>query len=151
MTITSVDLGDLSSWVGRHLGASDWHEVGIGQIRAFADATGDHQWIHVDEESAAAGPFGAPIAHGYLTLSLVPYLLPTFFDVTGTSMGLNYGCEKVRFPAPLRAGTRVRCEADLLSVDDVAAGRQVTLATTIVSAENVKPHCVAQVIYRYLF
>jgi acyl dehydratase len=91
MTITSVDLGDLSS--------------------------GDHEWIHVDEQGAAAGRFGAAIAHGYLTVSLVPYLLPTFFQGTGTSMGPNFGCGKAGLPAPLRAGTRVRCEADPLSVD----------------------------------
>ncbi len=100
MTTTIDGIGGLKQLVGEHLGYSEWHEVTQEQVNLFADATGDHQWIHVDVERAKAGPFGAPIAHGYLTLSLVPVLLPEIVVVTGTSMTINYGLNKLRFPGP---------------------------------------------------
>src|SRR4051795_3131106 len=120
----------LKDLVGEHIGYSDWHEVTQEQVNLFADATGDHQWIHVDPERAKAGPFGGPIAHGYLTLSLAPALLPQILIVGGISMGVNYGCGKVRFPSPVPVGSKVRAGAELVSVEDVAGGAQVTMQVT---------------------
>src|ERR1700712_2708324 len=112
----------LKDLVGEHIGYSDWHEVTQDQVNLFADATGDHQWIHIDPERAKAGPFGGPIAHGYLTLSLAPALLPEVIQVSGISMGVNYGCNKVRFPSPVPVGSKVRAGAQLVSVEDVSGG-----------------------------
>src|SRR2546427_1941957 len=112
--------------VGQHLGYSDWHEVTQQQVNGFADATGDHQWIHIDPERAKAGPFGAPIAHGYLTLSLAPVLLEQVVRVGGVQMGVNYGLNKLRFPSPVPVGSKLRLGATLANVTDIQGGAQVT-------------------------
>src|SRR5258707_5297885 len=113
MTTMVNGIDELKALVGQHLGYSDPVEITQEQVNTFADATGDHQWIHVDPERAKAGPFGGPIAHGYLTLSLAPALLPEILIVEGISMGVNYGCEKVRFPSPVPVGSNVRAGAEL--------------------------------------
>ena len=134
---------------GEHLGYSSYHEVSQEQVNLFADATGDHQWIHVDPERAKSGPFGGPIAHGYLTLSLAPSLIPEVVQVHGFSMGVNYGCEKVRFPSPVPVGSNLRAGAELVGVDDVAGGVQVSMKLTFEVEGASKPSCVAEVVYRY--
>jgi acyl dehydratase len=139
----------LKEVVGEHLGYSDWVEITQEQVNQFADATGDHQWIHVDVERAKAGPFGGPIAHGYLTLSLGPALLPQIMQVTGVAMGVNYGANKIRFPSPVPVGSKVHMGAKLLSVDDTAGGAQGTLELTFEVEGAPKPSCVAEVIFRY--
>jgi acyl dehydratase len=146
-TVNGID--ELKALQGTHLGYSDYVEITQEQVNLFADATGDHQWIHVDPERAKAGPFGGPIAHGYLTLSLAPALLPQILQVGGISMGVNYGCGKVRFPSPVPVGSKVRAGAELVSVDDVAGGAQVTMSVTFEVEGAPKPSCVAEVIYRY--
>src|SRR5687768_11650809 len=118
MTTVLNGIDELKSKVGEHLGHSPYLEITQEQVNLFADATGDHQWIHVDPERAKSGPFGGPIAHGYLTLSLAPSLLPKIVEVRGFSMGVNYGCEKVRFPSPVPVGAKLRAGAELVSVDD---------------------------------
>ncbi len=135
--------------VGEHLGYSPYTEVTQDQVQKFADATGDHQWIHVDVERATAGPFGVPIAHGYLTLSLGPMLSPQIFTVTGISMGVNYGAGKVRFPSPVPVGSKVRLGATLQSVEDVKGGAQVQMEFVFEVEGSEKPSCVAEVIFRY--
>lgn len=147
LTVSGVE--GLKALVGKHIGYSDWHEVTQEQVNTFADATGDHQWIHVDPERAAQGPFGGPIAHGYLTLSLGPYFLPKMWEVKGFTMGVNYGCEKVRFPAPVPVGAKLRCGATLDSVEDIAGGAQVTMTLSFEVDGASKPSCVATVVYRY--
>ena len=149
MATTVNGLDELKALQGTHLGYSDHVEITQEQVNTFADATGDHQWIHVDPERAKAGPFGGPIAHGYLTLSLAPALLPQILQVGGISMGVNYGCGKVRFPSPVPVGSKVRAGAELVSVEDVAGGAQVTLLVTFEVEGAPKPSCVAEVIYRY--
>jgi acyl dehydratase len=149
MTTIVNGIEELKTKQGEHLGYSDWHQVTQEQVNTFADATGDHQWIHVDPERAKAGPFGGPIAHGYLTLSLAPALLPQILQVDGISMGVNYGCEKVRFPSPVPVGSKLRAGAELVSVDDVAGGAQVTMRVTFEVEGAPKPSCVAEVVYRY--
>ena len=149
MTTVVKDLDDLKSRVGEHLGYSDWHEVTQEQVNTFADATGDHQWIHVDPERAKAGPFGAPIAHGYLTLSLAPMLMGQAFRVDGIAMGVNYGLNKLRFPAPVPVGSRVRLGAALASVEDIPGGAQITVDMTFEVEGKDKPACVAQGVFRY--
>jgi acyl dehydratase len=149
MAITIQGIDGLKSRVGEHLGYSDWHEVTQDQVNLFADATGDHQWIHVDVERAKAGPFGGPIAHGYLTLSLAPVLLGEVLSVEGISMGLNYGCNKVRFPSPVPVGTKLRLGASISNVEEVAGGVQVTMALTFEVEGQEKPSCVAEAVYRY--
>jgi acyl dehydratase len=119
------------------------------QVNLFADATGDHQWIHVDPERAKAGPFGGPIAHGYLTLSLIPVLLGGVMKVDGVAMGVNYGTNKVRFTSPVPVGAEVRAGATLASVDEVAGGVQVALDVVVEVKDAPKPSCVAQVVFRY--
>ena len=146
-TVNGID--ELKAKQGEHLGYSDYVEITQEQVNLFADATGDHQWIHVDPERAKAGPFGGPIAHGYLTLSLAPALLPQILIVGGISMGVNYGCGKVRFPSPVPVGSKVRAGAELVSVEDVSGGAQVTLQVTFEVEGAPKPSCVAEVIYRY--
>jgi acyl dehydratase len=136
--------------VGEHLGHSDWIEITQSRVDAFADATGDHQWIHVDVPRATAGPFGAPIAHGYLTLALSNLFLPQIVDVRGFSAGVNYGVGKVRFPAPVPVGSRLRGGADLLAVDDVSGGVQTTMRLTIDLEGSAKPACVLEALSRYL-
>ena len=140
----------LEALVGRHVGASDWLEITQDRVQAFADATGDHQWIHVDPERAEAGPFGGPIAHGYLTLSLVSYFLPLVWRVEGFAMGVNYGLERLRFPAPVPVGARVRLGADLAEVAPVSAGVQVTVDLTVEVEGGAKPALVARALFRYV-
>ena len=149
MTRTINGLDELKTLVGEHLGYSPYVEITQEQVNTFADATGDHQWIHVDVERAKAGPFGGPIAHGYLTLALGPRLSPQIFAVSGISMGVNYGCEKVRFPAPVPVGSRLRLGAKLLGVEDIAGGAQVNMEFVFEVEGASKPSCVAEVVFRY--
>ncbi len=143
-------LDEVRAAVGRELGTSDWLEITQERVDQFADATGDHQWIHVDPVRAAAGPFGGPIAHGYLTLSLSNALLPEIVEVRGISMGVNYGCGKVRFPAPVPVGSRIRASATLAAVDDVPGGVQTTMVITVEVEGGAKPACVIESLSRYL-
>ena len=145
-TINGTD--ELRSLIGEHLGYSDYVEITQDQVNQFADATGDHQWIHVDVERATAGPFGAPIAHGYLTLSLGPALSPQIYQVGGFKMGVNYGAEKIRFPAPVPVGSKLRLGAKLLGVDDVAGGIQMKMEFSFEVEGAAKPSCVAEVLFR---
>jgi len=149
MTRMIEGIDGMKALVGEHLGYSPYVEITQEQVNTFAEATGDHQWIHVDVEKAKAGPFGGPIAHGYLTLSLGPMLSPQIFGVSGISMGVNYGAGKVRFPAPVPVGSNVRLGATLQSVDDVAGGAQVTMEFVFEVEGAEKPSCVAEVIFRY--
>jgi len=149
MTTTVIGIDELKGRVGEHLGHSEWRTVTQEQVNTFADATGDHQWIHVDVERAKAGPFGGPIAHGYLTLSLAATMAPEIVRVEGVAMGINYGLDKVRFPSPVAVGSRLRAGAELLSVDDVAGGVQVALRLTFEVEGGSKPACVAEVLFRY--
>ena len=139
----------LQALVGQHIGWSEPHVVTQEQVNTFADATGDHQWIHVDPERAKSGPFGGAIAHGYLTMSLLVFFLPQVWDVTGFAMGVNYGAEKVRFPSPVPVGSKVRGGFAVDAVEEIAGGVQVTLTGTIEVVDAPKPACVAQVVYRY--
>ena len=147
LIIKSID--ELKSQVGNHLGYSDYLTITQDRVNLFADATGDHQWIHIDVERAKAGPFGGPIAHGYLTLSLGPVLLPQIFAVEGIAMGVNYGTNKVRFMSPVPVGSKLRAGAKLLNVEDVTGGVQVTIETTFEVEGAKKPSCVAEVVFRY--
>jgi acyl dehydratase len=146
-TIEGVDA--LRAAVGQHLGHSDWHRVTQEMVDAFADVTGDHQWIHVDRERAATGPFGGTIAHGFLTLSLAPVLVFEVLEVTGMAMSVNYGMDRVRFPAPVPVGARVRAGVELTALDDVAGGVQITLRATIEREGAEKPVCVADLLSRF--
>jgi acyl dehydratase len=149
MTTTIDGISGLQELVGQHLGYSEWHQVTQEQINLFADATGDHQWIHVDIEKAQAGPFGGPIAHGYLTLSLAPTLLEEILRVSGVAMAVNYGLNKLRFPAPVPVGSKVRAGASLAELEEVAGGVQVVLTTTFEIEGGTKPVCVAEILFRY--
>ena len=147
---TSIDgIDGLKACVGQHLGYSDYVEITQERVNLFAEATGDHQWIHVDVERATAGPFGRPIAHGYLTLSLGPVLLPEIMQVSGVTMGVNYGTNKVRFPSPVAVGAKLRLGATLAGVEDVTGGAQMTIALVFEIEGAPKPACVAEVVYRY--
>ncbi|MFX0579217.1 MaoC family dehydratase [Nocardia nepalensis] len=137
-------IGELEQAVGTHLGYSEWHTVTQEQIDLFAEATGDRQWIHVDPERAAQGPFGTTIAHGYLTLSLLPLLVSQVYRVDGLKMGINYGCNKVRFPSPVPSGSRVRAGVELAKLEPTSAGVQVTARVTIEREGGDKPACVAE-------
>jgi len=145
-TINGVD--EMKALVGEHLGYSPYVEITQEQVNLFADATGDHQWIHIDVERAKAGPFGGPIAHGYLTLSLGPSLYSQIVEISGFSMGVNYGTNKVRFPSPVPVGSRLRLGARLLSVDDIAGGVQASVEFTFELEGASKPSCVAEVVFR---
>ena len=147
--MTTLEFSMLGEHAGEHLGYSEYHEISQPQVNLFADATGDHQWIHIDVERAKTGPFGAPIAHGYLTLSLAPMLLAEVLRVNGVAMGVNYGANKVRFPAPVPVGSKVRLGAKLLGVEDVSGGKQVTIETTFEVEGATKPSCVAELVFRY--
>jgi acyl dehydratase len=149
VTTTVGSLEEFVDLVGEHLGYSEYHEVTQQQVNLFADATGDHQWIHIDPERAKTGPFGGPIAHGYLTLSLVPILIGEIVRVNGVSMGVNYGANKIRFPAPVPVGSQVRAGATVVSVEEVAGGLQVALGVTIEVRDAPKPSCVAEILFRY--
>ncbi|MDQ1039710.1 acyl dehydratase [Streptomyces sp. V3I8] len=146
---TSAD--ELKAAVGEQLGYSDWVEIDQKRIDLFADATGDHQWIHVDAPRAAAGPFGTTIAHGYLTLSLLPLFGPQLLAVEGVRMGVNYGTNKVRFPAPVPVGSRLRATAEITGVVEVAGGLQVSVGFTVEREGGEKPVCVAESVSRYYF
>ena len=141
----------LAAAVGKHLGYSDWLEITQDRVDGFADATGDHQWIHVDPERAKSGPFGGTIAHGYLTLSLVNLFLPQIMEVRGISMGVNYGADKLRFPAPVKVGARVRGGGELLKVETVKGGAvQATVRVTVEIEGGDRPGCVVETISRYV-
>lgn len=145
---TSAD--ELRAAIGEELDGSDWLEVDQKRIDLFADATDDHQWIHVDPERAAEGPFGTTIAHGYLTLSLLPALLPQVLRVEGTKMGVNYGVNKVRFPSPVPTGSRVRARVTLADVSEASdGGVQVAAQVTVEREGGEKPVCVAESLSRY--
>ena len=139
----------LKGLIGEHLGYSEYMDVSQERVNKFAEATGDFQWIHIDVEKANAGPFGGPIAHGYLTLSLGPVLLPQAFTVGGSAMGVNYGANKVRFIAPVKVGSQIRAGFKLLTVEDTAGGARVTLEATFECEDASKPSCVAEVIFQY--
>jgi acyl dehydratase len=139
-------LDDFVGTVGTHLGFSEWVKVEQPQIQAFADATGDQQWIHTDIERATAGPYGAPIAHGYLTLSLIPVLTASIFRIEGLAMGVNYGLNRVRFPSPLRSGSLVRAGAELVEVEKTAHGVMAVIRFTISADDDDRPACVADTV-----
>ena len=143
-------LADLQTLVGQPLGHSDWITVDQPRVTAFAEATEDRQWIHVDPERAKAGPFGGPIAHGFLTLSLIPYFFETGFSVRETRMVLNYGLNKVRFTAPVPVGSRLRAAFRLLAMDEVAGGAvQLTVEVAIEAEGAAKPVCIAESLARH--
>jgi acyl dehydratase len=151
MAATTLDGPDaVRAHVGRHLGYSEWLLVDQDRVNLFADATGDHQWIHVDVERAKTGPFGAPIAHGYLTLSLSNLFLPQIVEVVGFSTGVNYGVDKVRFPSPVKVGDRVRAGAELTEVSDVTNGLQTKIVITIEVEGSSKPACIIESLSRWL-
>jgi acyl dehydratase len=137
-------IAELEAAVGDHLGHSGWHEITQEQVNRFAEATGDHQWIHVDPERAADGAFGGTIAHGFLTLALVPMLTAEVYAVAGVSMGVNYGTEKVRFPAPVPVGSRVRGGVELTGVRPSSLGYQVATRITVELECGGKPACVVE-------
>lgn len=139
-------LEEFEAAVGTHLGYSEWHTVAQEQVNQFADATGDHQWIHVDLEKAAKGPFGGTIVHGFMTLSLLPMLTGQIYEVTGLKMGINYGVNKVRFPAPVPVRSKVRAGAELVSVEKGPNGVQTVAKVTIERDGGDKPVCVAEAV-----
>jgi acyl dehydratase len=143
---TFTTLEDITGAVGEELGTTEWLTIDQERVNAFADATDDHQWIHVDLERAAAGPFGGTIAHGYLTLSLLPVFGTQVFRLETPGAKLNYGLNKVRFPAPVPVGARIRAHAKLVDVVDVPAGKQVTFGWTIEIEDAPKPACVAETV-----
>jgi acyl dehydratase len=143
------NLTELQAAVGEELGTSDWVEIDQARIDQFAEATGDHQWIHTDPEKAAAGPFGTTIAHGYLTLSLLPMLTWQSYKVEGVAGALNYGLDKVRFPNPVPVGSKVRSSSVLTSFDEIPGGGQAVVTCTIEIEGVAKPACVAATIVRF--
>ncbi|GAC1533980.1 MAG: 3-hydroxyacyl-thioester dehydratase HtdZ [Ramlibacter sp.] len=144
-----ASLAELPTLVGSELGTSDWHEVTQESVNLFADATGDHQWIHVDVEKARAGPFGAPIAHGFLTLSLLPRFFETALAIGGTRMGVNYGLNRVRFTAPVPVGSRLRARLTLLACEPIDNdGMQMTWKVVVEREGADKPVCVAESLTR---
>jgi acyl dehydratase len=150
MSATTTTLAELPSLKGRELGSSDWFEVTQDRVNLFADATDDHQWIHVDVERARKeSPYGGPIGHGYLTLSLLIPMWTQVLTVTGTSMTVNYGLNKVRFPAPVPVGSKIRLTATLADVEEVSGGLQLTVAAVIELEGGSKPVCIAEPVYRF--
>ena len=153
--IKVTGLDGLKSLAGRDLGHSSWLEITQERVDTFADATGDHQWIHVDVERAKAGPFGGPIAHGYLTLSMVNLFLPELLTVEQFSMGVNVGLDKVRFPAPVPVGSRVRARGEIVAASEEKGGVQVTVRVTVERdltsdrGADAKPACVADTVSRF--
>jgi acyl dehydratase len=139
---------ELAAAVGTQVGTGDWIEIDQKRIDLFAEATGDHQWIHVDPARAAEGPFGTTIAHGYLTLSLLPALVKDVYLTEGVRMGINYGLNKVRFPSPVRVGSRIRAVVVVASADEVPGGFQITTTVTIEIEGSEKPACVAETVVR---
>ncbi|MER8072310.1 MaoC family dehydratase [Streptomyces sp. NPDC094034] len=142
---------ELRAGVGEQLGHSEWLEIDQKRIDLFAEATGDHQWIHVDPELAATGPFGTTIAHGYLTLSLLPAFVPQILRVENVKMGINYGTNKVRFPSPVPVGSRLRASAVLTEFTEAGGGVQLTTLVTVEREGGEKPACVAESVSRYYF
>ncbi|MFA3877801.1 MaoC family dehydratase [Streptomyces sp. MMCC 100] len=138
----------LAAAVGTHVGTSAWISVEQDRIDRFADATGDHQWIHVDAERAGSGPFGATIAHGFLTLSLIPGLVKEVYRTEGVAMAVNYGLNKVRFMHPVRVGSKVRASVDVVAADEVPGGHQVVVRVTVEIEGADKPACVAETVTR---
>jgi acyl dehydratase len=150
MAVNSVNgIEEIKSLAGKDLGKSAWLEITQDRVNLFADATDDHQWIHVDPERAKSGPFGVAIAHGYLTLSLAPVLLNKVIRVDNMKFGVNYGANKVRFPSPVPVGSDLRMGVTVGGVDDVEGGVQVTFDLVMEVRDAPKPACVAQVVYRY--
>ncbi|WP_406005785.1 MaoC family dehydratase [Streptomyces sp. NBC_00637] len=149
MSITVNGLDELKKLAGSDLGTSEWIEVTQERVDTFADATGDHQWIHVDPERAATGPFGAPIAHGYLTLSLFIPLFTELLDVQGVTTKVNYGLNKVRFPSPVKVGSRIRLVAKLTEVEEVPGGVQITVDGAVEIEGGTKPAAVLQSLSRF--
>ena len=146
---TFQTLADLTACVGQVVAVSDWTAITQQQVNLFAEATGDHQWIHVDIEKAAAGPFGAPIAHGFLTLSLLPKFFESSFEILGSRMGVNYGLNKVRFTAPVPVGSRLRARMKLLASEPIAGdGVQMSWEVTVEQEGSSKPVCVAESLVR---
>ena len=146
---TFQTLSELAACVGQEVAVSDWITITQQQVNLFADATGDHQWIHVDPEKASAGPFGGPIAHGFLTLSLLPKFFESSFEILGSRMGVNYGLNKVRFMSPVRVGSRLRGRMTLLASEPIDnAGVQLTWKVTVECEGAVKPVCVAESLVR---
>jgi acyl dehydratase len=145
-------VADFNAGVGQQLGPTEWLRIDQERINAFAEATDDHQWIHVDTERAKAGPYGATIAHGYLTLSLVSHFLPELIRPVGMKQGINYGCDRVRFPSVVRSGTRVRARAEILGSEEVSPGvAQVKVRVSIESEGGDRPACVADTLSRFYF
>jgi acyl dehydratase len=142
---------DLAAAVGTHLGFSDWLVIDQARIDKFADATGDHQWIHVDPEQAKDGPFGTTIAHGYLTLSITNKFLPQLVTVSTAKLGINYGANKVRFPAPVPVDSRIRVGGEILEVEDVPGGVQMVVRLTVEVEGGSKPACVVESVTRWMF
>ena len=141
-------LQDLAALAGQELGHSDWVAIAQDRVNQFAQATGDHQWIHIDPVRAAAGPFGAPIAHGFLTLSLLPMLFEGAFAIDDVRMGVNYGLNRVRYVSPVKVGSRVRGRFKLLSYESLDGGAQLTVEATIELEGSAKPACVAETVSR---
>ena len=150
MTKTFQTLQALAACVGQDVATSDWLTVTQDQVNRFAEATGDHQWIHVDPERAKAGPFGAPIAHGYLTMSLAAYFLGQLVRVSGISMGINYGADKVRFPSPVPVGSKLRGRGELIDAKEVPGGVQATIRVTIEREGSDKPAAIVEALTRYM-
>ena len=150
MSAVYRSIEELTAAVGTPLGPTDWVAVEQSRVDAFADATGDHQWIHVDVERAKAGPFGGTIAHGYLTLSLCSLFLPQLMRVEMSGMGINYGLDRVRFPAPVRVGSRIRAVGEIASVTAVPGGVQVVVRVTVEVEGGARPACVADTISRFM-
>ncbi|MFC0451440.1 MaoC family dehydratase [Rhodococcus jostii] len=147
-TLNGID--ELQAVANTRIGHSSWHKLTQEKIDAFADATGDHQWIHVDPPRAADGPFGATIAHGHLLTSMIPMLVWEVYVVEGVRMGINYGSNKVRFPAPAPVGSRIRAAVDIANVDTVPSGVQVVTALTIEREDADKPVCIAEIVSIYV-
>ncbi len=145
----AIDVEELAGRAGESLGQSSWQGITQERVDRFADATGDRQWIHVDPERAATGPFGSTVAHGFLTVSLAPMLLAEVLEVGGAGLVVNYGLNRVRFPAPVPVGSRVRGRVELLGVDDVAGGVQAELRVTVELEGSEKPACVMDMLFRY--
>jgi len=145
---TSIE--QLQAAAGQSLGPTEWVSIEQSRVDAFADATGDHQWIHVDVERARQGPFGGTIAHGYLTLSLCSLFLPQLMRVQVAGMGINYGLDRVRFPAPVRVGSRIRGRGEIVSVTNVTGGIQVVVRVSIEVEGSERPACVADTISRFI-
>jgi acyl dehydratase len=141
-------LAELQPLVAQEIGVSDWITVDQKRINLFADATGDHQWIHVDAARAAAGPYGATVAHGFLTLSLLPEMSASAFEVRDARMGINYGLNRVRFPSPVPVGSRLRGRFRLLSYEPIEGGAQLVTEVTMEREDSTKPVCVAESIVR---